>query len=115
MIRKALSLGAILALSVSLTSAAGAFEVRSAAVQAEVGYSDLDTTHTQGATILLARIKSAAHRVCSPEPVSGDLARLMDFRRCVRDAVGRAVAELDNPFVSALYGKRNNNELAAAR
>jgi len=113
MLRRIISISA--AAVISLTSAAWALEVRGPAAGIEVSYGDLDVTHAQGASVLLARISSAAHRVCGPEPANQDLGRIGEYRRCVHGAVERAVGELNIPLVSRLYDKSDRNEVAAAR
>jgi len=67
-----------------------------------VSFSDLNLDHPSGARALLLRIRGAAKRVCGPED---GLHADDSFKTCVRDAVGRAVTELDNPLVSSLNQK----------
>jgi len=67
-----------------------------------VSYVDLDLGHEAGAKALLARLSSAAKRVCAPAPVSHESDA--PYRRCVDGAVDRAVTEVNRPTVNALHG-----------
>lgn len=69
-----------------------------------VHYSDLDLTHEEGARVLLGRLQHAARVVCSPAADGRDLTRISLFKRCLRESMDRAVAEVGVPMVSALYG-----------
>ena len=71
--------------------------------QAEtVSYADLDLGHEAGARALLARIKSAAKRVCGTAPDARDTDP--SYRKCVDRALDRAVTEVNRPAVNALHG-----------
>ena len=69
-----------------------------------VSYADLDLGHEAGARALLTRITGAAKLVCSPEP--RELKDAKPYRACTRQAVDRAVADVNNPAVSALHHER---------
>ncbi len=67
-----------------------------------VSYADLDLGHDAGARALLARISSAAKRVCGPAPETHESPA--PFKKCVDRAVEHAVSEVDRPTVNALHG-----------
>lgn len=75
--------------------------------QEKVSYADLNLHSTAGAWAVLRRVRAAAKRVCAPRPADADLDQLADYKTCLHDAVANAVAELGNPRVSALYGKKS--------
>ena len=87
-----------------LVVSAGAYapphsEIRAIGVQAD----DLNLFGQPGAFRLVARIKAAAEKVCAPEPSYLDLPQAADHRRCVDDAVNRAVHDTGEPLVIAIY------------
>ena len=70
-----------------------------------VPYADLNLANPSGAEIMLGRIDAAARAVCDP----GDTRQLVLHKlaqSCERDAVERAVADLGQPLVVALYQER---------
>jgi UrcA family protein len=70
-----------------------------------VSFADLDLGTRAGAYTLLMRIRGAARRVCSPEPSTpADLRDSADYHGCFDEAMGRAVADVDAPALSDLYG-----------
>ena len=86
------------------TAAAHAGDARNTVnVQAVVQYADLDISRTPGAIALLARIKSTARSLCQPA-LQDDTSGGLSFERCAQDATERAVATVDSPLVSSLYG-----------
>ena len=67
-----------------------------------VHYSDLDLTRPSGAVSLYHRLQTAAETVCTP--LNGeDVNHKLMFRRCVADALSRAVTEVDQPTLGAYY------------
>jgi UrcA family protein len=68
-----------------------------------VRVSDLDVSSEPGAQALLGRIRRAAIYVCSGGDWRVQLYRANGFRTCVDEASGRAVADLGNPTVTAMY------------
>lgn len=84
-----------------------------------VRYADLDLARTTGASVLFHRIQKAAEIVCSPLE-SRDPARYVMFRRCVSDAMARAVTQVDRPSLNAYYrgkaegGKDTTFEVASS-
>src|SRR5262249_5436229 len=67
-----------------------------------VNYGDLDLTNTQGAKILVKRIRAAAEAVCET-PGGAGLSGMQQHLDCVRDTTNQSVASLDNPVVTAVY------------
>ena len=70
-----------------------------------VSYADLDLGHQAGARALLQRINGAAKLVCGPEPVFRE--NPQPYKACTQQAVYQAVADVDNPKVSALLHNRH--------
>ncbi len=68
---------------------------------ATVAYADLDLNRDAGALVMLQRIRSAAKKVCEPEPTT--LAERSAYRTCYNSALSDALSGLHNPRVSALY------------
>ncbi len=71
-----------------------------------MSYSDLDLSRSTGATIMLARIHQAASTACGGWPDARELGRWVAYRACTAEAVNGAVAKLNAPLVSSLYGKQ---------
>jgi UrcA family protein len=71
----------------------------------KVGYSDLDLSTDKGDQELLARIHHAAREVCnrSYSAWTPGLSADAGYMHCVKDASNRAVAQLNNPMVTAAY------------
>lgn len=67
-----------------------------------VKYDDLNLSTRKGAEALYRRITAAAYQVCWPQnhgELSGDVA----LHTCVRKAAARAVAEINNPLLTAIH------------
>lgn len=66
-----------------------------------VSFKDLNLNSPEGAAVLYQRIKSAAHEVCE----TADRYDLSGFKAqiCIRDAVSRAVAQVNRPMLTSLY------------
>lgn len=67
-----------------------------------VGYHTADLASPAGAARVYHRIQAAAERVCSPAP-TGLPSVQTAHRECVRQAVVNAVADIDNPQLSAVH------------
>ena len=82
----------------------------------KVRMSDLDLSSDKGAQELLGRIHRAARDVCirSYETWSPYINTRAGFVNCVKDASNRAVAELNNPMVTAAYKGQKTMQLAEA-
>jgi UrcA family protein len=65
-------------------------------------FADLDISSPDGAAKLYSRIQGAANSVCTAYDRSG-FAMQANFKACVSDAVGRAVAKVSSPALNAVY------------
>lgn len=75
-------------------------------ISVRVSLADLNLAGKPGAAVALRRIRKAAETICGDKPMVIELARVELYDDCARAAVGRAVASLDNPTVTALYTGR---------
>jgi UrcA family protein len=66
-----------------------------------VSFHDLNLNSTEGAAMLYRRINAAAYEVCG-NPDRYDLSELK-LHRCVKDAVSRAIAQVNSPMLTSLY------------
>lgn len=66
-----------------------------------VSFRDLNLDTPDGAAALYQRIRSAAHEVCA-SPDRYDLS-LFKLEGCIRDAVSRAVTQVNRPMLTSLY------------
>jgi len=100
----------VFALAVGVTLGLGAAQAGQAATgheQTSVQFGDLDLHSQAGAERVIARLQAGADKVCGERPGLRDVARSGEYRQCVRHAMGDAVAQLNSPLVSALYGKES--------
>ena len=67
-----------------------------------VHFGDLDLSRSAGAAALYQRLKGAAETVCAPLD-DRNVARHMSFRACVQSAISTAVANVDQPALTAYY------------
>jgi UrcA family protein len=67
-----------------------------------VEYGDLDLSRDSGVTTLYTRINSAARAVCEPLDVAM-LKLLREKFDCRRDAIARAVSEVNSPGLTNYY------------
>ncbi len=102
-IRTIVAVGAILAAS---------FGARAASAQSDDGprsvavrYADLDLRNQDGAREMVDRIGDAAARACGEDPEGRLLDRQALYNHCKREAVARAVNQLDAPVVTAMAGQ----------
>jgi len=82
-------------------------------LQRTVRFADLDINHPAGAAVLYQRIRAAAREVCRPTS-ERDLAVAELTRSCVRDAIARAVTEVNAPKLSQ-YHETETSRLVVAR
>ena len=82
----------------ALANAGGAAAAQATERSVTIGYSDLDLTTRSGADALYARLSGAARLVC------GDSGRSLTEQRawehCYAQALGAAIARVDNPLLS---------------
>jgi len=67
-----------------------------------VHFADLDLTKSAGVSALYSRLQGAAKEVCAPL-ASREISRALAYQRCVKDALSRAVTEVNQPNLSAYY------------
>jgi len=67
-----------------------------------VKYGDLNLGHTAGAATLYGRIKSAAAHVCANDS-SRELRVTSESRSCMKQAIARAVADVNQPQLTQYY------------
>jgi UrcA family protein len=104
-----------LTLITTLCLAAGLAAVQAAPASAEqptptvysttIKLSGIDLSGEDGARVALQRITTGSNLVCSRAAggYSPLVASTRSYKACVRNARSRAVSELDNPTVTALY------------
>jgi UrcA family protein len=78
-----------------------------------VSYGDLDLSQSRDAQKLVERIRHAAWKVCETTGGGALDWQSNSFRKCVRTASAKAVAELNNTMVTAVYEGRSPVEVAA--
>jgi UrcA family protein len=71
--------------------------------QITVHYGDLNVDQTAGAAVLYRRIHNAAKSVCGEPQLPGTRIVSYSWRRCVAEAVDRAVVAVDRPALTAYY------------
>jgi UrcA family protein len=82
--------------------------------QRTVRFSDLDIGHSAGAAVLYSRIKVAAAQVCD-QYATRSLEHLTTTRRCMDQAIARAVTEIDVPALTSLYLAKTGQPVIVAR
>jgi len=98
---------AIAALLAAVVAAgANAAQPNPDAVTVRVSVADLNLASQQGAAVALRRIRRAAGSICGEQPAAVDLKRRALYDSCMRSTVGKVVASLDNPLVTAQYSGR---------
>lgn len=78
-----------------------------------VEYGDLNLATTQGIERLYERIAQAAEGVCGRPERS--LASVQHVRLCTRKAIARAVADVANPELTALFAARTHAPVHGAQ
>lgn len=77
-----------------------------------VSYADLDIASAAGAKTLYARIRSAARKVCGPEPSGLDLHGMAAYDACFQGAVSRAVHRVGSDRLQALHAVQSGKSRA---
>jgi UrcA family protein len=103
---------ATLAMCASSLFAASAMSARAETPSTDVprvvvDYSDLNLATEQGAHRLYQRISSAARQVC-PDATTVSARVAGAARRCISDAIARAVGEVNSPRVAELDAARRS-------
>jgi UrcA family protein len=86
----------------AVCSAADATDVPTTIVK----YGDLDVATSQGAATLYNRIRFASEGLCSPLNDHGDFRAAFRWQKCVKQAIGGAVAKVNQPALSAVYATK---------
>jgi UrcA family protein len=92
------------AMSVGTASAATADAVPSVVVK----YDPLTLSSEAGARAMYARLERVAQHVC-PEASGRNLATLEAAKSCERQAVARAVRDINNPRLAEVYARSANS------
>jgi UrcA family protein len=100
-----LLVGCLLPISASL---ANTVPPRADIPSMKVSYSALDLATDEGARNLYGRIAKAARAVCPDEGVR-DLNTFAFARTCQAEAIARAVRDVRNPRLAALYSARTGH------
>jgi UrcA family protein len=84
-----------------LVDAAQASDASDTTPHKVVSFKDLNLNSPEGVAVLYKRIKSAAYDVCG----APDRYDLSQFKTeiCVRDAVSRAIVQVNNPMLTSLH------------
>jgi UrcA family protein len=84
-----------------LVDAAQASDASDTTPHKVVSFKDLNLNSPEGVAVLYKRIKSAAYDVCG----TPDRYDLSQFKTeiCVRDAVSRAIVQVNNPMLTSLH------------
>jgi UrcA family protein len=86
-----------------------------ASMTVKVSFADLNLFSPAGAKSVLYRIHVAAKTVCGGEPDIRLLERSAFFHSCMKATVGRAIASLDSPVVTALNAGETGATIVANR
>ena len=88
----------------------------SAAAQERVviDYSRMDLTTPAGANALYLRILNVAEAVCPQESVLGVYGHSL-WRKCMQNAIDRAVEDVHNPLLTARYRGETSGRLYSSR
>ena len=114
------SLAAVAALSLAATAHADPAPAMSgwsdpAAMSVRVSIADLNLASPAGAKAVLARIHTAARTICGDEPDIRMSERFALYQSCLKTTVGRTVASLDAPLVTAMNGGQSAIVVASDR
>src|ERR1700728_3220473 len=86
-----------------------------AAMSVRVSIADLNLASPAGAKAVLARIHTAARTICGDEPDIRMSERFALYQSCLKTTVGRTVASLDAPLVTAMNGGQSAIVVASDR
>jgi UrcA family protein len=97
---------------IGLGGIASAQPAQKDAKQEAVSYGDLDLSRDAAAQIFISRIHAAADRVCGGKPDQRDMGEWGAYQACVKQAMDRAVASIQEPVVARLYGLNETSKIA---
>ena len=80
-----------------------------------VSTAGLDLGTHKDARIALARVQTAAAKICGVRPNARDLGASAAYRTCVKSTTDRAVATANNPLMTAVNTPAKPTQLAAAK
>lgn len=78
-----------------------------------VSVSGIDPATQHGADHILRRIRHAARDVCDARIGAQPMTELRVQQQCMRDTMNLSVAELNDPAVTARYGRESTTQLAS--
>jgi UrcA family protein len=78
-----------------------------------VRYDDLRLISPVGASVLYARLRSAAERVCGGPALPGQIAEQHRYRACVDEALAKAVTDVNHPVLNQYAALRRSTPAAA--
>jgi UrcA family protein len=92
---------AVIAFSLPAIASAAELKGRSE----KVSYTDLNVEKESGATALYRRLQLASKRVCGVESIknAGGIRAVSEQRRCFRDTMDQAVAEINNATLTNIH------------
>lgn len=104
-VRKVTTAIAVFVVSMSLPAIAAAGDSRLQGKSEKVSFADLKLKKEADARRLYRRLRAASERVCGVEPLStaGSLANMSAAKRCFRDAMDSAVAEINDPTLTEIH------------
>ena len=82
--------------------------------QVKVRYSDINLNSIDGATTLYHRLQRAAESVCTEEGTR-DLGSILRVKTCMSAAISAAVADINQPALTAYYRAKHGYSDAAVR
>ena len=71
----------------------------------DVHFRDLDLAKNQDAKVLFMRLKDAAEDVCGTTYDAASLFTRLQIKQCQKEAIGGAVAKIDQPLLTAVYDR----------
>ena len=92
----------------------GADPIDAARRHVVVHFSDLNATSIEGATTLYHRLQSAAENVCT-QGDTRDLATVFRVKACVSGAISAAVADINQPSLTAYFRAKQGYANAEVR
>jgi UrcA family protein len=71
----------------------------------KVSYADLNLEKYEGAKTLYRRLQQASKQACDARPLreEGSMSRFNEGRRCYRDTLSEAVANIDNDLLTQIH------------
>jgi UrcA family protein len=90
---------------VATLGSAPAPAAESQTLSAIVHYDARDLRTATGAERLLSRVSGLAHRLCAENGSMGHSVENREFRTCTKDAIERAVEQVNRPTLTAAYNR----------